>query len=434
MSDDDEGAELCTVCRKREPVAGRVCNPCRLGIAVHLGKLLKRLAELPLHLAPSSAPPGERVSTSRTGSPAPARLDVLNLLGHGALVSLDLAAQRPLVQRWCTTREVDVTRRGVPTCTVKITEWHQELVRDPTTGDPILVTDDDQVGLIPPREWLGQQVDAWRAAFGHARRRPPARVPDAEDPGEPLSDDALNWLARSAPAAVVARAWMSRHLLDAYRHGRAQLITGMSPGFNGDRPTEVREDDPLADEWGIRFGEPADAQAPADNVAYLNTWLDRACDHDGIDLHRFTAELRALNAELGRALGEKVDQEYLGRCPSTVTDRDSGDSSTCGAALWQDPFTSVVTCPRCRSTHGPRVIDLMRLAQEIRRVWPLDRRRRYSWDDREALPDVSCPKCGQHVIVFWRDVTGTDDGWFTWFVPAGVMCPGGCAEAPGVLR
>lgn len=434
MSDDDDaGAELCTVCRKREPVDGRVCNPCRIGLTLHLGKLLKRLTELPLYLAPSSAPPSERVSTSRTGSPVPARLDVLNLLGNGALVELDLAAQRPLVRRWATAREVDVTRRGAPTSTVKITEWHQELVRDPDTGDPVMVTDDDQVGLIPPREWLGQQVDTWRAAFGHARRRPPTRVPDAEPEPEPLSDDVLTWLAQFAPDLVVD-AWMSRFLLDVYRHGRAQLITGMSPGFNGDRPAEVREDDPLADEWEIRFGAPAIAQAPADNVAYLTTWLDRACGHDGIDLHRFAAELRALNAELGRALGEKVDQEYLGRCPSSVIDRATGHSATCGAALWQDPFASVVTCPRCRSTHGPRIIDLMRLAQEIRRVWPLDRRRRYSWDDRDALPAVPCPKCAQPVIVFWRDVTGTDDGWRTWFVPAGVMCPGGCADAPGVLR
>lgn len=431
MSDDD-GDELCTVCRKREPHDTRVCTPCRLGLAVHLSKLLKRLSELPLHLAPSAAPPGERVSTSRTGSPPPARLDVLTLLGHGALVAVDVAAQRPLVRRWRTIREVDVTRRGVPTTTVKIADWHQELVRDPQTGEPVMVTDDDQVGIIPPREWLGQQVETWRAAFGH-HLPAPARVPEAPPEHEPLSDAVLNWLARYAPAGVVVNAWTSRWLLDAYRHGRAQLITGMSPGFNGDRPAEIREEDPLADEWGIRFGEPALARAPADNVAYLNNWLDRACDHDAIDMHRFAAELRALNAELGRALGEKVDDEYLGRCPSTVTDRASGESSTCGAALWQDPFASVVTCPRCRSTHGPRVIDLMRLAQEIRRVHPLDKRRRYSWDERDALPDVPCPNCAQPVMVFWRDVTGTDE-WHTSFVPVGAMCPGGCAEAPGVLR
>jgi hypothetical protein len=430
---EQDDPELCAVCVRRPPTAGRVCNPCRIAVALHLDRLLKRLNELPLHLTPAPAPPGERVATSRTGSPAPARLDVLSLLGHGASVDTHLAALRPLVRRWYTTREVDVTRRGAPTTTVRITEWHQELVRDPESGDPVLVADDDQVGLVPPREWLAQQVETWRAVFGH-RRRPPKRRPHVEPAGEErLGDAALAWIARYAPHLVVD-AWTARALTDAYRHGRAQLIAGMSPGFNGARPAEVREEDPLADEWEIRFGQHVPADAPADNVAYLNTWFDKACEREDLDLGQFAAELRALNAELGRVLGERPDQEYLGRCPSTVTDRATGDSRTCGTGLWQDPFVSVVTCPRCRTTHGPRVVDLIRLAQDIRRVWPLDRRRRYNLDDRDALPDVPCPKCAQTVYVYWRDVTGTDDRWQTWFVPAGVMCPGGCAEALEVLR
>lgn len=434
MTDQDQ-AELCVVCRKREPAMGRVCNPCQSALSTHLDRLLKRLVELPLHLAPSAAPPGERVTTSRTGSPPPARLDVLSLLGHGAVVDIDLAAQRPLVRRWCTVREVDVTRRGVPRTTVQITEWHSELVRDPETGDPILVTDDDQVGVIPPREWLGVQVDAWRTVLG--RWRPPAvRVPAPEPPAGQLSDDVLAWLARYGPADLVVDAWMARYLVDVYRHGRAQLIAGMSPGFGGNRPAEIREDDPLADEWEIRFGQPALARAPAENVRYLQTRLPQVCARDDldVDLHQFAAELRALNAELGRALGEKDDLEYLGRCPAQVTDRVTGESGHCKAALWQDPYADVVTCPRCRTTHGPHVLDLIRLSREIRRVFPLDRRRRYSLDDRDQLPDVPCPKCGQKVYVYWRDVTGTDDGWHTWLVPVGVMCPGGCAEALEVLR
>jgi hypothetical protein len=428
-------AELCTICRKQQPTEGRVCNPCRLSIGAHLDRLLSRLTELPLHLAPSSAPPGERVATSRTGSPTPARLDVLSLLGRGAVVTGDLGAQRPLVRRWYTNREVDVSQRGVPSSTVVITEWHQEFVRDPETGAPVMVADDDQVGLIPPREWLGQQVDAWRAVLG--RYRPPAaRVSAAEQPGEQLGDEALRWLLRYAPPGVVVNAWMARVMVDAYRHGRAQLIAGMSPGYAGNRPAEVREEDPLADEWRIRFGEAGPARAPAENVRYLRSRLDLVCDRDdlAIDLHRFVTELRSLNAELGRALGEKSDQEYLGRCPSTVTDRETGTSGPCGASIWQEPFASVVTCPRCRSTHGPRVVDLIRLAQDIRRVWPLDRRKRYGLDDVDQVPDVPCPKCGQKVYVYWRDVTGTDEGWRTWFVVAGVMCPGGCAEALEVLR
>lgn len=431
MSDEQETAP-CAVCRKRPPTSGYVCDGCRLTIAGQLDKLLKRIAVLPLHLAPSSAPPGERVSTSRTGSPTPARLDVLSLIGAGAEVA-DVGTQRPLVRRWHTVREVDVTVRGV-TRTVELPEWHQELVRDPETGDPVMVPDDDQIGVTPPREWLGQQVTTWRSVLGHHLPRPVHADPPG--PGEErLSDVALAWMHRYAPHLVVD-AWMARFLTDAYRHGRAQLITGMTNG-GGDstqRPPELRDDDALADEWEIRFGEHQVARAPAENVRYLQTWLDRACERTDLDLHRFAAELRALHAELARVLGEKTDQTYLGRCPATVTDRESSESKPCGCPLWQDPFASVVTCPRCRTAHGPRVLDLMRLSADIRRVWPLDRRKRYSFADRDEVPDVPCPKCGQPVLVFWRDVTGTDDGWHTWFVPTGVMCRGGCAEALEVLR
>lgn len=392
MPQDDQ-TQTCQVCRRREPTDGLVCGPCRLGLAAGLDRLLTRLAELPIHLAPSGSPPGERVTTSRTGSPAPARIDVLSLLAHGSQA--------------------------------------REFTIDPATGEPVLATV-DQAGIIPPREWLAQQVETWRHAFGH--RRPSPRRPDPTEPaGERLGDAALAWLARFAPDRLTD-AWAARFLLDAYRHGRAQLVTGMSPGHHGRRPTELREDDPLADEWALRFGEPAIAHAPENNVRYLKTWLDAACRRDDLDLRRFATELRTLNAELGRALGERVDAEYLGPCPNTVTDRITGVTGPCGATLRQDPYVSVVTCPRCRATSGPRVVDLIRLAKQIRRVWPLDRRRRYNFDDRSALPDVPCPACGQNVLVYWRDVTGSQDGWYTWFVPAGVMCPGGCAEALEVLR
>lgn len=394
MNEDDH-AELCRVCRRRDPDEGRVCRPCRTGLAGHLDRLLTRLTELPLHLTPSTAPAGERVTTSRTGSPAPARIDVLSLLAHGART--------------------------------------HEFVPDPDTGELVLAVDSDQLGLTPPREWLGRQVETWRRVFGHHRPAVRLKVRPEPETEERLRDDMLARMACLSPD-MARKAWVARLLVDMYRHSRAQLVTGMSPGQAGARPAEARDDDPLADEWGIRFGEPATATAPTDNVRYLKTWLNEACDRDDLDLHRFAAELRALNAELGRALGERVDAEYLGRCPTTVTDRATGDTGPCGASLWQDPYASVVTCPRCRTTAGPRVLELIRLAQQIRRVWPLDRRRRYNLDDRDSMPDVSCPSCGQAVLVYWRDVTGSQDAWGTWFVPVGVMCPGGCADAPGLLR
>ena len=323
-----------------------MCNPDRIAISVQLDKLLRRLTVLPLHLTPGQAPPGVRVTTSRTGSAAPARLDVLSLLGHGGAVNV--AAQRPLVRRWHTLREVDVEKRvgaSVERSTVVLREWHQELVRDPDTGEPVLVDDDDQTGVTPPREWLGQQVDAWRAVFGH-QRRPPTRVPGAGPDVPALPADFVQWATRNGTPKQVAELLIAAQVLAAGRQAQVNLIAGHAPGL-GDgskRPPELREDDPLADEWELRFGETTTARAPADNVRYLQTWLDRACERDDLDLGRFAAELRVLDAELGRVLGEQPDQWYLGRCPATIVDRDGEGSSRCGATLWQDPHASVVTC------------------------------------------------------------------------------------------
>jgi hypothetical protein len=155
-----------------------------------------------------------------------------------------------------------------------------------------------------------------------------------------------------------------------------------------------------------------------------------ACLHD-IGIADFTAELRALSAELTRVLGEQPDQQWLGRCPATIADHATPDDGRpCGAGLWQDPHASVVECPHCHATWGPRATDLLTLAGQIRRVWPVDRRRRYTADDVDAVPALPCPApgCGQTLDLWWREVTATTDRR-RWWRPDKITCPSGCAEA-----
>jgi hypothetical protein len=148
---------------------------------------------------------------------------------------------------------------------------------------------------------------------------------------------------------------------------------------------------------------------------------------------KFAAELRSLSAELTRVLGEKPDDQWLGKCPSTITDRDTGDKQVCGAGLWQDPHASVVECPRCHCTWGPLVVGLFHLAAEIRRVWPLDRRRRYSAEEIDALRQIRCPGCASDEIqIGWQEVTAVGDRQ-RWWRPTRTRCPDGCARAGEIL-
>lgn len=389
---------LCIVCRRREPVRGHVCEPDRTGLAELLADLPRKLAALQVQLVPGAAAQGERVSTSRVESPLPARLDALSMLGPGA--DGVTAAFHPHVRRWATQHQVQVSNvvggKGRAVTEVRtITAWHQELVRD-DGGRVVQVPDDDQIGQLPPVEWLASWVRMWREHFGHARRLP----------------DTLRAPARRAQVEKV----------------RAQELTNQLLGLD----THNRGGDPLADEWETRFGEPSRADQPAADVKYLLTWLDEACEQgDQLDVAAMAAELRALSAELARIVGERPDQVWLGRCPATVTDLAGGDGAEprvrpCGAPLWQEPFASKVQCPRCHATWGPR--ELIFLAKEIRRTWPIDRRRRYHLGEIEALRPPRCPTCGETAAVGWRDVTATTDDT-RWWRPDKVVCPTGCPEA-----
>lgn len=409
---------LCVVCRRRDAARGAACEPCLTSARDLLGDLPRKLTALPLMLMPGQSPGGERVTTSRVGSPTTARLDALNLVGPGAEVPM-----QPLVQTWSTSRVVDVQVRVGPgqyeTHETVITEWHQEVVTDEATGDPVMVPDGDQTGIMPPAAWLDQWARRWREALGH---KPPARVRvRRRDVDWPALE---RWALTVARPEMVATLALGRVLLDHWRRGAADLVVGNEPGHAGARPDTAREVDPVGDQWDIRFGAPAAGHATASNITYLATWLDAAADSDRVDLAAFVAGLRTLSAELSRVLGEKPDNEWLGKCPAEITDRADGSKSRCGAGLWKDPYASVVECQRCHSTWGPLVINLMRLRVEIRRVTPLDRRWVYSSEETRAL-SVQCPDCTDELTVHWQDVTAADDRRRRWR-PIRTTCPQGC--------
>jgi hypothetical protein len=357
-----------------------------------LTDLLRQLAQLQLALVPAAGPAdGPRVTTSRTGSAASARLDALSILGPGSDA---------------------VYARHLP----------------------------DQIGETPPTVWLDSWERAWRKVFraysgdhhNPARGHVPAM--DIVAPGPVRLDrPAVRTLLGVAggPAALAAMftvgaAWT------AHRREAARVQIGMRDGHAGRQP-ERRGVDPLVDEWLLRFG-PA-AAVPTTQVNFLTRWLDRACEHDDIPIADFAAELRAVSYELGYALGEIDEKTWLGRCPTAEVDTATGEIRYCGAGLWQDPYTGAtydgggrpdgirVQCPRCRTAWGPNRLDLVVLAGSIRKAWPVDRRRRYRTADRA----LQC-RCGGRLDIEWRDVTATDDR-VRWWQPVAASCPSCATEA-----
>lgn len=421
MADD-----LCVVCRRRKPSRGRVCEPDRTALANLLRDLPRKLTALALQVVPGAAVAGERVATSRVGSPTPARLDALSLAGPGTAEVT--AMMHPLIRRWRTEETVFVStlaggKKRLEKRTISV--WHQELARD-TDGHAIEVDDDDQIGVLPPVEWLDKTVRDWRARFGH-------HVPQRtwyQQPTSPVDQRAqLRRLfvacgGQTPAAATLAYIATTEAAWHNYAVGR---VLGMSP-----RGTRV--DDPLADEWEIRFGEPPRYAAAHADLKYLLTWLDEACDQH-LDVGAFAQELRALNAELMRVIGEQPDQQWLGRCPTTITINPGEDNETsrpCGAGLWQDAFAAQVMCPRCHCAWGPERVKLLMLAADIRRVWPIDRRRRYHADQVDELRPPHCPGCTSPVTVTWREVTTPEDER-RWWRPDKATCPHGCADAGRTL-
>jgi hypothetical protein len=249
--------------------------------------------------------------------------------------------------------------------------------------------------------------------------------------------DIVTWALKHGTKQQVAALFAVQDLTRRYRQGVVDLVVGNEPGFAGRRPANLREDDPVCDLWTLRFGESKTPFDTGNNIRYLNMWLAAAAELDAVDMAAFTAELRSLTAELTRVLGEKPDQQWLGRCPAQLVDADTGAKASCGAGLWQDPHASVVECPRCHSAWGPRMVHLVHLAADIRRVWPLDRRRRYNAEEIDALRPLRCPGCGEHdVQITWQEVTGVGDK-LRWWRPVRTRCRNRavpeCAKAGEIL-
>jgi hypothetical protein len=410
----------CLVCGAGD---GPVCGTDRQRIADQLADLPRKIAALGLLLQPTSSTATDRVTISHgSGSPTPARLDVLSLVGPGA-VSVT-AMLHPQIQHWHTTRSVTVhtTRGGRPVVEQRnLVEWHQEIALD-AAGRPILVADDDQIGTLPPAEWLDSWVKAWRVRLGHTVP-PRTRRPR---PGELTVDQAeAAMLASTSPA--------TRAIVTAWRADAAAAVAGRRDGR-----------DTAADDHRDRFtAAPNRGASIVADVGYLLAWLDLACQDTGGGIADLAGELRALSAELSRVLGEHQDLQWLGRCPARIVDSDVPDRERlCGAGLWHDPYNAAydgegqpigvrVECPRCRSHWGPGRKEMLHLAGEIRRRWPIDRRRRYTDADRARTSPPRCPDCSWLTTVVWRDVTGTGDERRTWR-PEQLACANNC-DLRGVL-
>lgn len=375
----------CVITHHPHTGAGLVCP-------AHLDTLDSRLHALPRHVAALAAllvpggptPPGHKVSRARVGSPTPARLDVLSLIGPGtATVRGDKPALVPLVRTWSTVETVTVTVPGVPPRTEqrRIRIWHRDPVPDhttpprvcacgqthPTRPRPRMVPDHDQLGVVPPLPWARMWATRWRHLLHTptpTTERPPVEVPDT-----------------------------------------------------------TLTHDPLATEWAARYGRHAPtAAAVAAATAELRDLLPLAADHPTSAVAEFAAELHALVRELELAAGMVRDDYWVGRCPVEITAPD-GATRPCGAGLWQDPWSTRIECPRCHTAWHER--EWLGLAARIRAVWPIDPRRCYTAAERDAADRSArrpaCPGCEQPMTVQWRPVPGSP----LWR-PADWRCPTGC--------
>ncbi len=387
----------CVVCGRREPARGRVCESDRKRLTEQLAALPGQMARIDRSLIPIAGGglDDERVHITRVDAPIPVRVDALSLAGPG---SEDVewmpaaAVMQPAVRRWATRSTVTIER----TVNGQVVQEERTIVEWHVAGSGELVGNDDQGGVVPPREWLDVWARRFRRFFGHhVPRRTYPRRPEAQAPLEAEE-----------------------------RRRRARTVLGIG----GYVEPVARPDDPLAEEWDIRFGERRTDHATDGNVRYLLTFLDAACDrHPDVDM--LAAELRSLSAELGRVLGERRDQQWLGRCPAMIVRRDGEEvRRPCGAGLWQNPHASRVCCPRCQSTWGPGALELLRLAGEIRQVWPLDRRRRYGVPERDGVPEQKCAGCGKPLEVRWQEVTAPTDRE-QWWKYVGVSCSSRCPDA-----
>lgn len=410
--------------------------------------------QLTYHLMPGSPLPGEKVTASRDGSPTPASLKILTMVGPGVTeIRRDRRSLSPQVRRWSTVETVDVHNPGRPVQRRQIRVWHRELVVD-HNGRPVLVPDDDQVGVIPPAEWCDVWVRRWRLALQHNRTELAGRWVDYSEAeqGRRLTRAAIGETVRidrgiptfmRAVAAYVAVSRAYAQHQQRVRVGTAilglrddgpQHVARVADALAGVRPPTVAHD-PATAEWIMRFGTARTAATVEVDVHYLTTWLPLVAELDDPDetlsVAKFGAELRALHAELEHALGETRNVQWVGRCPARLADEDGTETSrVCGAGIWYDPHSphSRIECPRCYTATGER--RWLTLAKRIRATWPIDGRRRYTAADRwyaqtrtERIP--TCRGCERTLTVQWKPAPERGDREPMWR-PARLVCPHGC--------
>lgn len=452
---------VCRVGGHRHPGTGRVCTPHLDAMRAQLAGVARMTRDLPTVLVPG-ATSGEKVTTTRVGSPTPGRLDVMNLLaGGGAEVRRDARMLSPLVRRWSTLHTYEVTvpgPDGTPRAEVRqLRTWHAEAVTGPD-GRPLLVMPDDQVGSIPPAEWADLWVRRLRLALRHTTSPIRGRVNLACDADQRYRVERARLgeamrTARGVPALLPAVAQLAA-IGEAYRAYLKTATTAVRMALLGVRddgplhqarvaaalagggPLEARVEavhDSVAAEWAVRYGYASTAAAVEVDTRYLAEWLPLAADHEDpdneVDVAAFARELRALHAELEHVLGVTSDAQRIGRCPAFLRDAE-GDETTrvCGAVIRQDPYRSRIECPRC-VTAWPEA-EWIHMAKLIRERWPIDPYRRYTQGDKTAAEKAvdylpKCRGCERVMSVEWTETTGRRDRTRTWS-PTRFVCPTGC--------
>jgi len=472
--DRQDDAGLCRVGGHRHEGAAAICAYHLEAGRAQLAALPRLVRDLTQHLVPGPSLPSEKVTSKKVGSPTPGRLAVLTLVGPGSTeISRDSRSLTPQVRRWSTleTRTVAVPRGQGAALRYELVRrqvrvWHRELVVDPTDPGrtcrcgqqhpetprrPLLVADHDQVGAAPPAEWADLWVRRWRRELGHpvpARTRTrgfarligraapivlparPAVATVAEDPVGRLADAAVRESLRMAHGrpqvlpGVAAYLAIKRAYAAQVAAARGQVAATLLGLDTAGSPA-----DRLAAEWALRYGAATTAAMVEVDAGYLHQWLPEAAELDAAAVGEFLVELRAMVAELEHTLGETRDDQWLGRCPAELRD-DQGDTTgrICGYGLWQDPYRSRVECPRCHAA-WPEA-DWLALANRIRVVWPVDRRRLYTYADRayaerqvDRLP--RCKGCELTMAIQWREMRGRGYQERMWR-PAAMVCPAGC--------
>lgn len=444
MNDNTGG--VCRVGGHPHDSAAGICTYHLEAARAQLAELPRLVRSLTHYLVPGPSL-GEKVATTRVGSPTPARLDVLTLVGPGCTeVRRDRRTLVPLVRRWSAVHTVTVAvpRAGrVEMQRRQVRVWHRELVVDhadpgrvcrcgqvhaETPRRPLLVVVDDQVGVVPPAEWADLWVRRWRRELGHGvpeRARTGGWVRRWRKPGDPKAGTRAGAAPVPLPAVDRVAEDSGGRLADAaarqallMRHGRPLLLPAVAAylTIRAAYTQQLRDAHERvgAAVLGLHTSGPAARaradtavagrrRAPSDTIAA--EWALRyggattaacvevdagylaewlpAAAEHDAGVGEFVVELRALVAELEHTLGETRDEHWLGRCPAELRDDDGEPTG------WVCGY-GLWQDPYRSRIECPRCHaawpegEWLALAARIRAVWPIDQRRLYTRGDRKA--------------------------------------------------